>query len=409
MFTLCLHQTNFTMARIKIILYKSKTYSDGRHPLMIQITHKRITKRISLNRQLFADEWDEESGLPTKGATHYQSITSKVIEKRATIDRILTEIEREKADYHIDEIVNKFKSPSVQISFTEYFKEIHDRLLKTKKYGNAEAYQSALNSLVRFAGKENILFSEIDYKFLVKWREFHVGNGNSVNGHNVYLKPIRAVFNRAISEEIISANNYPFKTYKLSSKPTKKRALAKEDMQKIVDLDLIEDSDLWHTRNLFLFSFFTIGMSWVDLAYLKLSNVKGGRIDYARKKTGKDYSIQINEKIDSILKYYSKGKKQSEFIFPILFEQDDLKRIRERKNSLRKHNDRLIKIASLAGITDDITSYVARHSWASIANFSGIHIGVISQGMGHSDIKTTQIYLANFDRSDIDSANANIL
>ncbi len=221
------------------------------------------------------------------------------------------------------------------------------------------------------------------------------------------MRSIKAVFNKAIKENIISPEYYPFRDYKIKQKKTIKRAITKEEMQKIVDLDLEKESYLWHARNYFLFSFSTIGMSWVDMALLKPEDIHNDRIIYRRSKTHKEYNIKINNQIKEILEYYL--NMNNTYIFPIIKKDDELDKRNDIKNRLRRYNENLKRIGKKIKSSIPLTSYVARHSWASIANFSGVHIGIISQGLGHEDIKTTQTYLANFDYSDIDSANENIL
>lgn len=150
-------------------------------------------------------------------------------------------------------------------------------------------------------------------------------------------------------------------------------------------------------------------MNWIDMAYLKIENIKNDRIVYVRAKTNKEYSIKIIEPIASILSYYIAGKNENDYIFPIIVRIDDPIVIRKDiKNGLHSHNERIKKIAAQLGIDRNLTSYVARHSWGSIANFSKEQIGIIQEGMGHEDQKTTQIYLDHFDVSDVDDANKRV-
>ena len=224
------------------------------------------------------------------------------------------------------------------------------------------------------------------------------------------MRVIRAVYNKAINEDLVSVDYYPFRKYKIKLKKTSKRAISRDKMKKNVNLELDETSTFWNARNYFLFSFYTIGMSWVDMALLKVENIKGDRIIYQRSKTDKEYNIKINDNINLILDYYIKDKNKEDYIFPIINnEENETAKRSNIKNALRIYNKHLKQIGENIDCSIPLTSYVSRHSWASIANFSGIHIGVISQGLGHEDIKTTQTYLANFDHSAIDDANENIL
>ena len=397
------------MASAKVILYKHKTYKNGKHPLIVQLIINGKIKRISINRSLFPNEWDESLGLPTEEAIHRKEVTEKVIDVRAKIAKILTTLERDKPNFQFDDFVNLFSDKRTSISLTEYMNSLINRLKETNRLGNAYSYENALKALQKYAKKKEILFTDIDITFLNKWKEKHIKNGNSVNGHNVYLRAIRASYNKAIEENVLSANIYPFRKYKIVNEKVRKRAISGEDVKKINDMEFPEGSTLWHTQKLFMFSFFTIGMPWVDMANLKLKNIVGNRINYKRKKTGKEYSIETNSNIRQILNYYSNNKKKNDYVFPIIKRVSEANKISDTKNGLKNFNKHLEKIGEMAEINEKLTSYVARHSWASIANFKGVHIGIISEGLGHNDIKTTQTYLANFDHSDIDEANANIL
>ena len=396
------------MASIKVVLYKSKTYSDGTHPVMLQIIHNRKIRKESLNIRLTDIEWDSNKNLPKRGVQNYKAIVTLIRTKIANAEKSLMNLESDKENYSISELSSKIKHKKKIISFNDYIKEIIESMYNANRIGNAKTYQTALNRVNDFTKNRELMFTDIDYKFLKQFEAFHLSKGNSINGFNTYLRSIKATYNKAIKEKIVSAEYYPFKDYKMKQKKTIKRAISKEEMQKIVDLSLFEGTAMWHARNYFLFSFFTIGMSWVDMALLKSENVHNDRIIYRRSKTKKEYNIKINTQIKDILDFYL--KMNTKYIFPIIKRDDnELDKRNDIKNRLKRYNQNLKKIGKMINSSIPLTSYVSRHSWASIANFSGIHIGVISQGLGHEDIKTTQTYLANFDYSEIDNANENIL
>jgi integrase/recombinase XerD len=401
------------MASITLSLFKGKKLKNGSHPLVILIIHNRITRRISIGHSLFPFEWDEEKSMPKKGIENYKTLKALIAKKLAEAEKILMQMEMQSDAFSVDEIKGNIKGNSSVQSFNKYTKDLIDGMYKANRIGNANAYRWMLSVVEGFTKRKEIQFSDINYKFLKKFEQYHLSKeGNSINGLNVYLREIRAVYNRAMKEKLVSADLYPFRDYKIQQKKTIKRAITKEQMQSIVDLELPEESQLWHARNFFSFSFFAIGMTLTDMAHLKVSDIQNGRINYTRKKTGKDYTIKVNEKIKPILDYYQSGKGKSDFIFPIIKRPNDSRDIkRDISNFTKVYNKNLKAIATLTNtdISINMTSYVARHSWASIANFSGVHIGVISQGMGHADIKTTQTYLADFDNSAIDDANENIL
>jgi len=169
-------------------------------------------------------------------------------------------------------------------------------------------------------------------------------------------------------------------------------------------LELPEESTLWQTQQLFMFCFYTIGMPWSDMANLKLKSIIGKRIRYKRNKTKKEFSIEVNDKIKPILEHYSINKKKNDYIFPIILRESIEEQRKDIKNKLKTYNKYIRLIASDLEIEGNITSYVARHSWASIGKFLNVPVQVISEGLGHDSIQTTQIYLESFEANVIDDA-----
>ncbi len=230
------------------------------------------------------------------------------------------------------------------------------------------------------------------------------------------MRALRAIYNKAIKDEIVDQESYPFgrNKYNIPSGPSKKRSLRKEDILTIEKHSTSENSSLWHTRNMFLFSFYTRGMNWVDMAHLKLANIQNGRIEYIRTKTkrkfAKVFSIRVNEKIKNILDFYCQGKSQEDYIFPIIHRDQNTELIRKDiKYGLKRFNKDLKVIGDRCNIKTSLTSYVARHSWATIAKKSGIDIGIISDALGHQDTIVTREYLESFGSEEIDEANEIII
>jgi len=395
------------MASIKTVLYLQKTLKDKTHPIMLQIIHDRKVRKIALGYSVEPEFWDDVKGRVNNKHQNSKSLNSLISQKIGDAEKEKIRLEAEQSTFSIDELLNRIKKTKPKTSFIEYTENLVAEMMKARKIGNANIYQYALNFVKSSSNKPDILFTEIDFHFLKSLETLHFSRkGNTVNGLSVYMRTIRAIFNRAIHDGIIDQKYYPFSEYKIKSNKTMKRAISKDDLSKIKDIELIEGTEIWHARSYFLFSFYMIGMSWVDLANLKVSNINGDRIYYKRAKTGKEYSIKINENISDILSYYCERKKPDDFIFPIIKRQGVLiERYKDIKNALKTYNKYLKEIALKTGITSNMTSYVSRHSWASIANFSGVPIGIIKEGMGHDDIKTTQTYLADFNYSDIDKAN----
>jgi site-specific recombinase XerD len=275
-----------------------------------------------------------------------------------------------------------------------------------KKLGNASCYEQAQAFLDRYAKEKELYFDDINYKLLKHLEAKHLSKDHSLNSLSFYLRTIRATYNRAIKEGVAKRDEYPFTQYSIKETKTTKRAIHKTDIEKIRDLLLKEGTYIWHARNYFMFSFYNIGMNFADIANLKINNIKDDRMEYVRAKTGKTYSVKLTNPSKDILAFYIKDQEKDDFIFPIIKRESLEDQMKDLGNERKLFNNALGTIAGEAKIKSKLTSYVARHSWATIAKDLNVPISVISEGLGHEDIKTTQIYLDSFDANVIDDANA---
>jgi site-specific recombinase XerD len=240
-----------------------------------------------------------------------------------------------------------------------------------------------------------------------------LGKNVSENSISVYFRTLRSLFNKAIQEKLIKIEKYPFNVYKISklSVKTKKRAISMESIQKISNLDFEIDSLDWHSKNYFLFSFYTMGTNIVDIAHLTKANIEDGRLKYKRMKTGNEYNIKLLAPALEILDYYLKHPK-SNYIFPMLNNTIHISptQIHNRVKKVTKQiNASLKSIGVLCEIEIKLTTYVARHSFATVLKRNGVSTSIISEAMKHDTEKTTQIYLDSFENSVIDDANETLL
>ena len=241
---------------------------------------------------------------------------------------------------------------------------------------------------------------------LIQFETWHLAKGNSINSLGVYMRSLRAIYNKGVKAGVVPKElPYPFAEYKIKTKPTAKRAISYESVKKIMDLELSESHPCFHERNIFVASFLAYGMNYADLAMLKLSHVADGRLTYHRQKTGKIYDIKITPQLDEILSYYMKGKTTDDFIFPIVKRDSSELQYRDVMWARRRYNVKLKEIGKLAGLDTPLTSYVARHTFASLANHQGIPVSAISHMLGHSDLKTTQVYLESLSSKALDEYN----
>jgi site-specific recombinase XerD len=216
------------------------------------------------------------------------------------------------------------------------------------------------------------------------------------------MRALRAAYNHAVQKGLAVLKN-PFKEVYTGIDKTSKRAVNEDIVVRLSQLDLSEQSYLQLARDLFMFSFYTRGMSFVDMANLKQNNLKNGYLVYSRSKTKQALSIKVEKCINEIIERYTDLTIDG-YILPIYNTEN-----RDYNSHLRTYNKRLKRLSGMLGLEKPLSSYVSRHSWATIALRKGISVQVISEGMGHENEKTTRIYLASLDQSIIDDANAQII
>lgn len=393
------------MTSVNILLYTHKKLKDGRHPIVLQIIKGRKRKLISLGKSALPEEWNEEKSLPSKKHLYQDKLTNFIKSKLIAANSIVLDLESKNKPYTLDEVVQKLKGSGSNEYLIGYFDQVIGRLSEQGKDGNVIVYRCARNSLDSFLESKDVLLSEIDAKFLNSYEEYLIKAELKVNSISVYMRTLRALLNRAIKEGLISEDLYPFRKYKIKAESTIKRAISKEDINKLLAIQLEPFSTLDMSRDFFMFSFYNRGMSFVDLVLLKKNNIEGDRLIYTRRKTKQKFSIKVTDKSREIIQKYFDPKR--DYIFPII--KNPKEEFKEYKNAVRLMNKKLEKLGEIAKIDAKLTTYVSRHSWATIAKRSGIPTAVISEGLGHETEETTQIYLDSFENKVLDDANELII
>lgn len=401
------------MASIKVVLMKQKIQANGESPIMLRIIKERKVSYKSLGVTCKAEYWDEKKSLPNKKHPNRVELETLISKKIADAQKLILSSEIGDKKYSAKEIIDKTKKASSKVTVFNYFDETIARFLKANKIGNADTYKDTKRVLSKFRAKKDLTFSEMEPSLLNKLEESLLGGGLSESSISVYMRTLRALFNRAIVEGIAQKDDYPFDVYKVSKLNTKssKRAIDKDLMIKIIKLDLEKETRLWHSRNYFVFSYYNMGLNLIDLAHLKTNCIVNGRLRYNRQKTGKEYNIKILPPAQEIIDQYLKSR-SSDYIFPILNDKvhKSPQQIKYRVKKIRSQvNNDLKVIAKRCEIDVNLTTYVARHSWATILKKSGVSTSVISEAMGHDSEKTTQIYLDSFENSQLDEANEQLL
>lgn len=305
-----------------------------------------------------------------------------------------------------DCVLELFQNRMSGMTLFVYMEQQVKRLRNNGQHRTAETYQTTLNSFRSFRKGEDIGLSTITTDILLQYESYLRLKGLAMNTVSFYMRRLRAVYNRAV-EEGLTKNRYPFKRVFTSSEKTVKRAVPLSLIKKLKDLDLAGMPSKSFARDMFLFSFYTRGMSFIDIAYLQKNDLKGDTLVYRRRKTGQMLTIRWESCMEQIAATYA-APPHSAYLFSIIDESSgDIRK--QYHKVLTLINRQLKEIGNELGFPLPLTMYVARHSWASIAHEKGIPLAVISEGMGHDSERTTQIYLASLETQVIDRANQKIL
>lgn len=292
-------------------------------------------------------------------------------------------------------------------SLTTFMQGIIKQKQKLGRTCTARNYQSTLRSFMRFRGGNDLTLKELNEDMLQAYEVWLMSNGVRRNTSSFYMRILRAVYNRAVKKKIIH-QEFPFRSVYTGIDKTCKRALPLLVIKSIKDIDLSHNPSQELARDMFLMSFYLRGMSFVDMAHLRKSDLHDGYIHYNRSKTHQHLQIKIEEKMMKIIDKHKRQTKDSDYLLPILnsTSKDEPRQYHNAANRIAYH---LKNLAKAIGIQDSLTLYVARHSWATIARDNNIPIAVISEGLGHDSIATTQIYLGSIQTAEVDKANASII
>lgn len=287
-------------------------------------------------------------------------------------------------------------------SFFAFAEKIINQKVTLGKVRISEAYTSALRSFSHFRNGKDLPLSGMTSDLLALYEAWLHNRGVTRNTISFYMRILRAIFNRGVKSGLVKKTN-PFHNVYTGVEKTRKRAVSSQTIRQIRQLLLPAGSSLDFARDMFLFSFYTRGMSFVDMAYLRRRDLVGNTLAYSRRKTGQKLYIGWEKCMQDIVdKYHT-----TSYLLPIVEGKEDTRR--SYINALHLVNSRLKDISVMLNIVPPLTMYVARHSWASIAKCMDVPVSVISEAMGHDSETTTLIYLASFDHSVIDKANRKIL
>ena len=397
------------MATIKV-KFRPSANQGQEGTVYYQILHDRRQRQYATDYHVFSSEWDESRATVKEDKEKNRKSFIISIKERIHWDverfsKIIHGLDTKGCGYTSDDVVEEFLRYTDKCSIFNYMEGIIIRLKQNGKIRTAETYKAALNSFRKFREDEDLMMDCINCEIMEAYEAWQRKRGIAQNTISFYMRILRAVYNRAVDEDLIDNRN-PFRRVYTGIDKTVKRALPLKTIQKIMNMDLSLVPYLDFARDMFILSFMLRGMSFIDMAYLKKSDRTNGYISYRRCKTGQQLTIAWTTEMQNILDKYPDN--ESEYLFPIIKSKDVNERFTYR-NVGYNINHNLKTIARRLGLSIPLTMYVARHSWASAARAKGIPLSVISEGMGHDSEVTTQIYLASLDTSVVDHANSIIL
>jgi len=427
----------YTEIKIKRVKTSIKPMLNGRkdndneyHTLIIQLIRERKRRVIFTPYKLLPAEFDAAKGMAiyvSRSREHREFIDhvndylhSQVEELRS----IVIQMERIDKPFSAADITAAYRQRNDNRFVHIFLKSLIDELNQRGAYGTADTFRATLTTFERFSAGRQFQFCQLDEMLVSRFEKFLMQDNLSANTVIFYLSKLRTVYNKAVRQGFAAKGVNPFCNISFHPERTRKLAVNDSVLRKVATAKFANQDELMMARDLFMFSFYTRGMSFVDMAYLRQSDILGDVIRYRRRKTGQLFAVRIVPAVRVIIDRYH--EMCSPWVLPILlcskpdrglipleyhgdtaeerqeFDQLLHKRYRYSRSHFLRH---LRRLAKRLGLERNLTFNMARHTWASRARRQDISVAVISEGLGHTSEKTTRIYLEELEARRIDEAN----
>ena len=395
---------------VRLMLNKGRRLNNGTYPLVFQVIHSRRKKLLytgfRLKEEVFneAEEKIVDGTDATLTATDITKMNRELRKMKNMIHTRIRQLERTTEPFTVEDVLAQFTRANVRQQFyiLRYIDTQIERKKKLKKEGTAAAYKSTRSSLAKFLDGSDIRMLEIDLRFIRRYEDFLYNNGVAENTVSYYLRNLRTLYNQAVVDGYHPHGEYPFVKAQTRPAKTVKRALSREDLQALANLKLEDAPELKFARDLYLFSFYAQGMAFVDIVLLKKSDIYNGVLTYSRHKSKQFIRIAVTPQMQELMdKYETEGK----YVFPIIRDNSSSEYTQYRL-ALGRINRHLKRIAAMIDVKIPLTTYTARHTWATLARDCGAPVSVISAGLGHTSEEMTRIYLKEFDVSQLGKVNS---
>ena len=395
------------MASVKV-KFRASAAEGQPGSLYYQIIQQRVVRQLSTDYKLYPHEWDAGAETVVIGGERQHYLAA--VKERADWDvsrlkAVIATLEADGRRYTADEVITAFRRRTQEASLCNYLHSAIAHLRQMGRERTAETYTSALRSFMTFTEGRDLPLDGVSSALMERYEAWLRSRGVRMNSSSFYLRILRAVYNRAV-EDGLTPQRHPFAHVYTGVEKTAKRAVPLKTIKALKRLILTGKPRLALARDLFLFSFYTRGMSFVDMAYLRRGQLQCGLLTYRRRKTGQELSIRWERCMQQIVEKYSTDC-MGDYLLPIIRRAGDERR--QYTNALHVVNQRLKRLSEQLRLPRPLTMYVARHSWASAARQRHVPLSVISEGMGHDSEATTQIYLASLETTAVDDANRMLL
>ena len=399
------------MASIKV-KFRPSQKENNEGILYYQIIHNRMVRQVKTDFKINSSEWNEKDDniiieKNSSSLNHLKSIQYQLKCDQQKFEQIFASLEKSqpKEQILIDELVSSFEQQLAETTLFNFMKNRINIFQQNGQIRTAETYQTTLNSFKRFRNMSDLPLNEINSEIMESYQCYLKHHNVSMNTISFYMRRMRATFNRAVEQDLANPT-HPFKHVYTGMDKSVKRAISVECMKAINSLNLKQNAAQNFSRDIFILSFYLHGMSFIDMAYLRKSDLKNGILTYRRKKTGQKLIIQWEDCMQKLVDKYQTA--DSPFLLSILkLNDEDLRK--QYQKALSNINRNLKNIGKDIGLKAPLTMYVSRHSWASIARWMNIPLSIISEGLGHDNEVTTSIYLSTVGTEAIDNANKKII
>ena len=400
--------------------FRPSTRKGAAGKLHLRVVHRGTSRSVTTPYKVFPGEWDADGrhliipydhGERTRQLAEYEGSMSNDLRR---MEGVINRLDKE-GDYDIDELMERYRAVMTGNSLRVYVDKLVTEMELAGCHRTAMAYISAASRLYLFNEGRDIKAEHFTASLLNDFQAALKAEGKSMNTISFYMRNLRAIYNKAVAEgRIFRRIENPFAGVYTGVSPTRKLALSPGELARLSEFNPAEKRvaadcevklsfGLQQALAMFLFCYHARGMCFVDLAHLRKSDLRGGILRYGRQKTGQEIEIGVHPAMLRIIEWFAPQTAGIPYLFPVITDPDKDSRL-QYESGLRLQNNRLERIAELTGIGKRFSTHCARHSWATVARNEGLPLAVISEGLGHTNQKTTEIYLASLERSVIDQA-----